>query len=389
MTDKNNLYLEYYFDIGRFITNSTDKTFIIKAVEIRKVIHNDLVLHLEEFSEEELEKIQEVDDLISIKSDYAYNFLESLNEPWWTIFVHEKDKYDWIWRAFAIACLATSQIILFDFALSFFKGGGNFSGILIILGQCGFGKLLIDNFRQSNKRIMFKVMNKMRIPSQWEWEIRCAIAIIFLILSIWVNLGVPSLYANQLNEQGADLIRQRQLIEAKAVFELSNSIYPDNSVTLHNLGFIEEYFQNYDQAIEYYRESIDYIYSVNNLAQIYLQKNEPDKAVQLLLFALKNDKHEPIVYHFLYKNLAKARLQQNLPDDAIKYSKLALQQDDRPEVFCLLGDAYKMKKDYPSEIGFRQECLIRTIKRPVLDREKNKAIRRINEIIQEFDSRND
>lgn len=380
------IYLEYIKFVGLIKKNNQlSNTDILQVIQIRKTLHKNLLINIEIFKESQLLSIQDCDDWLASQNDYLYSFFETLEEDWWELFKHHNDRLDWLWKLIALGSATTGQIILLEFSLSFFQGSGGLTGIILLITQCGFGKVLLDILKKKNRKFIERLMKLIRCSPQWEWELRCFISVLFLIGAIIIHSFVPKNYAHHLNTKASNLIRGRNFIEAQEILKLSNSIYPNNSITLHYLGFIKEYFQDFDDARMYYTESIDYIYSVNNLAQIYIVSNEYEKAVQLLLYGLKSNNHSDIVYHFLYKNLAKARLGQNFSEDAIKYLKIALKYDKQPEVFCLLGDAYEKKAEPENEIGFRQECLIQTWNKPEFDEQKNKSLRRINEITDEFE----
>lgn len=383
----NDIYNQYIKIVEKMQADKFENIPALKAIQIRKELHKVLSKDIAEFSEEELLHLQKCDKWLSLKNDYFYTFFSCLEEKWWHLFLHQNDRLDWLWKSIAIACSTTGQLILLEFSLSFFKGSGGLIGIILLISQCGFGKILFDNFQKKNQRFIERVVNLARCPVGWEWEIRCSLSALFLFGAIAIDLFVPAYYAKFLNSQASEAIKKREFITAQKVLKLSNSIYPNDSYTLHKLGFIEEYFQNFEEAKDYYIQSIEYVYSLNNLAQIYIQEGQNEKAVQLLLYGLKSDRHSNIVYHFLYKNLAKARLNQKLPEDTIKYINLALKYDNHPEAFCVLGDAYQQKNELATEMGFRQECLIRVKKRPEFDKQKNKSIRRIKEISNEFEEK--
>lgn len=323
-------------------------------------------------------KIKKIDKWLMLKNIYFYNEISQLQGKWFALVNSKNNEFDWLWRGLSLAFMAASQVILISFTSLFFSNNKILAGVLLLC-QFGLGKFVVDNLGDKHQYFFQKLVYYLKVPQEWEWEIIMVISFLIFGLSLGVNVYIPEAYSNYLNQQGEALIKERKYYEAQELFESANSIFPNNPQTLHYLGFLADLFQEKDKAEKYYRKSISNIYSLNNLARMYIKSGKYNEAVQLLLNGITVAEDNRTKY-YLYKNLGEARIGQGVFDEAIANLNKAISFEPRPEAFCLLGDVYEKQGDFVTELGFRQECFKKTQKKPELDSYRIKSLRRINEI---------
>ena len=160
----------------------------MSVIETRKYLHSEIIKSPLKFSEK-LEIILNTDNEMMeiINIDWVENFYEDLQKKeWWWVLVKQvdpHDRLDWLWKAIALSSLTAGQGIFLDFSMSFFAGNGTTTGVILILAQFGFGKLMLDNLNIKGKRVAQKLLKWLKIPNKWHWEVRCLFSTLFLILS--------------------------------------------------------------------------------------------------------------------------------------------------------------------------------------------------------------
>lgn len=351
---------------------------MILALKIRKKLQEQIDSDVSVFTEKQLERIKEIDRWLMLKDIYLYNEILSLQKNWFALIGSRNNRLDWLWKGLSLALMAASQVALISFTSLFFSNNKILAGVLLLC-QFGLGKFVVDNVEEKHQYVFQKLVYYFKVPQEWEWEIIMVISFLIFCLSFGVNVYVPEAYSNYLNQQGEALIKERKYYEAQELFESANSIFPNNPQTLHYLGFLADLFQEKDKAEKYYRKSISNIYSLNNLARMYIKSGKYNEAVQLLLSGITVAEDNRTKY-YLYKNLGEARIGQGVFDEAIANLNKAISLEPRPEAFCLLGDVYEKQGDFVTELGFRQECFRKVQKKPELDSYRIKSLRRINEI---------
>lgn len=153
----------------------------------------------------------------------------------------------------------------------------------------------------------------------------------------------------------------RQIARAKTNFERATKLDPDNAVAHYGLGSIYEELGKIEQAQAEYEIATQGEFSdaYNNLARLYILKQQSDKAAVLLNQGLIRVSNREVEYS-LRKNLGWARLEQKRYDEAKTQLKEAIQLTDdlkregklkqvQAAPYCLLAQVLEQQKNKLSE----------------------------------------
>ncbi|MCR4662486.1 MAG: hypothetical protein K5622_01200 [Endomicrobiaceae bacterium] len=126
--------------------------------------------------------------------------------------------------------------------------------------------------------------------------------------------------------RGAIYKNEEKLDEAEKDFSKSFSINKQNAYTVFHLGHLKQKQNKNEEAEKYYSliptSSVNYIATVNNLAVMYDNENQTDKAINLMQGVLAGNSF-PIPDYF-YNTLAVLYLKKNESDKALKYLDSAI-----------------------------------------------------------------
>lgn len=187
-----------------------------------------------------------------------------------------------------------------------------------ILGNIG-----LVYMRQGNKKKAIEVYNKAlnilnNVPDNEQKYLTEA--------GMYINIG--STYLDDNNEEAIDYFQKAQLIYKK--------IYPHNHPVignaLHHIGAAYYKLGLIDDAINYFKESLDYhadeLLGHNNLGVIYLDRKEFNLAIEHFTIALEiaeSTYYQPIDVALVYENLGNAYHEQDQEPLALTFYEKALQ----------------------------------------------------------------
>lgn len=110
--------------------------------------------------------------------------------------------------------------------------------------------------------------------------------------------------ASDLNKKGIELSKQGKYDEGKAAFLKSLEIEPNNPTIISNLGLINYYNYDYDNAIKFYKKSYEisdstYHTAAVNLALTYYYVKEFSKGIEITNYVIEHENDKvvlPIAY---------------------------------------------------------------------------------------------
>lgn len=271
-----------------------------------------------------------------------------------------KDPYGWLWGGCTIALLTVSLALSQDIATRFLTGApGAWSSIGAIapvaLALFASGGVLT----QVGQQILAAILAN-KVPKQRYWpRLKFGLAALLLVgLFAMHQAGLPH-FAKNFYQTGQVLYKEGQWATAQNHFERALSLTPDFPEAQFDLGVLYEDYQEYDQAQKQYLKAVQakYLPAYNNLARLYLRKDNNDEAAQLLRLALADPtlafvvQQEKDLEYVLRKNLGWVRLKQNRLAEAetelMEANKLNKTMNlSRPDAHCLLAQVLQ-KLDAP------------------------------------------
>jgi Tfp pilus assembly protein PilF len=270
-----------------------------------------------------------------------------------------KDALAWLWGGLTIAMLTISLALAQDIASRFTTDAPGVWSSLgaiapVVLTLFASGGALTNVGQQALERILAR-----RTTAQTNWaRIKFALALALALgLFLFHSIGLPRIAAAY-NQQGAEQFNAGDWASAQNNFHQALSLKPDYPEAQFNLGMMYEEYQQYDQARTEYLKATQggYLPAYNNLAQLYLQQGEPDRAATLLRQALSAPdlkQKGPELEYALYKNLGQVRLAQDRLPEAEAALREAIElgqslETPRPDAYCLLGQVLEQQAPLPN-----------------------------------------
>ena len=303
------------------------------------------------------DKLRQMEDLATWR--------KSFNPPdhhwWWHPPEPEEPQTSraWLWGGLTVAVLTINLALAQDIATRFLAGApgvwssvGAIAPVILALFASGgaltqVGQQLLESL-VSNQGVAKKTLPQIKFL--------LTVALLAGLFSLHY-LGLPR-FASYYNYQGEKLYEKGNWANAESHFQRALNLQPDFPQAQFNLGVLYEEYQEYDQAQNEYLKATqgDYLLAYNNLARLYLQNGDYDRATPLLRLALIDPElpqEDPEIEYVLRKNLGHVRLEQErLPEaetellEAVRIGEqLAM---PRPDAYCLLAQVLEKQGPIPA-----------------------------------------
>lgn len=190
-------------------------------------------------------------------------------------------------------------------------------------------------------------------PSRKRWWIIGGVTLVILALGfVGSRLVLPNM-AQSFAEKGLKQFEAGDRKNAESNYQWAIRLDPNNSKARLYLGVLYEEVQQLDQARTQYEVAArqDEFRAINNLARLYILKQQNDEASTLLLNTLKLEKKfdpetKDETKYAILKNLGWAKLQQGDYSSAGDYLEKAIAINNRlGAAHCLLAQVYDQLKD--------------------------------------------
>jgi len=283
------------------------------------------------------------------------NWRASLRPPskawWWSLDSDAPpdpaDRFDWLWSALAVLCLAASLSLMAEISKRFLSGGPDVWGAFATLFQATLTLLAAGGaLTKAGREAVERILSNLKVPghSRQEWKLVMVIALLVAMFGLW--FGLPSI-ARIYNDRGYKHREAGRLTSALYDLKRAISLNPDYPHAHYNLGLVyEDLLDTKSAQVEYQVAmlgGLDAAY--NNLARLYILQGDPSEAVSLLLSGLRKAQSTSVRYAML-KNLGWARLTQKRYDEAIATLHEAVSlTPESAAARCLLAQALEGQGD--------------------------------------------
>jgi len=276
----------------------------------------------------------------NLKSERFAEWRESLNPPsdawWWWLDnfapVHPLDRLDNLWNLISVVCWSVNISLLVNIASRFLSSGVGLVGVATVALPSVLALLQIGGeFTKAGREEFEKMLVSLKIPKEWQQEVKLAISLLFSLALCTLWLKLPDISKIYLRE-GVIKFNENKLSDAEQNFSMALSLDNGNPDIHYNLASLYESLGQDENAVKSYLlalpSGLPDVY--NNLARMYIKEEKYGEAVNLLLQGLDKIKDTPpdeldnlLVYN-LNKNLGWARFQQERYEEAQKYLTVAI-----------------------------------------------------------------
>jgi len=351
------LVAEYSRAISKLFQKERDEYIEVNILQIRKQIH--VQLNLDFFSYRSIwPQIDKQDHLL-------------LNTPIQPLIAQIRAEEDWcqideclnrqnnsFTDNISNLLIGISEIVLATFTSSFFFSGtkeGLLAGATLVLGQSWTGLKLIRG-----STAFETITRKLGLPYQKIANLKLFVSLFICSISLTTTILAPVYTSNWLNDQARRQIQKTSFGKAERYLNISLAIYPENNDEANHLkGFIEDYLHNPTIAKEYYRKSIGYLPSINNLARILLEEGKIKEAVPLFLqVVVKSHKSgDTDLKSYALKNLGIAFFKEGrLVESAISFEDSIELNPTQYEAYCYLGQIRDRQNQPELANSFWEKC---------------------------------
>ncbi len=278
------------------------------------------------------------------------NSMNPAPDAWWWWFNPPsdwRDRYDWLWGALCVPLMTLSGALLFDLSGRFLAGGIDTFGALTVVSQSILTLLTASGtFTKSGEAGIERVLNRFDVPSYHLQEVKFALALLLFLGLFGIRSSLPSI-AKVYLQQATKAQQEKQLVLAQIYYQRALQLDSANPQAQYALGTLYEMLQNPDAAQSVYQIAAQSGFkpAMNQLARLYLLKNQPDKAVSLLINSVDQGDAADIQYA-THKNLGWARFQQNWYAAAKTELRAAIAIHPRQaDAHCLLAQVLSSKKN--------------------------------------------
>lgn len=283
-------------------------------------------------------------------------------DAWWWWFEPAgdwRDRYDWLWSALCVPMMATSGALLLDLSGRFLSGGIDTFGALTVVSQSLLALLTASGtFTKSGEAGIENTLRRFHIPTYHLQEVKFLLALALLLGLFGTRSLLPNIAAGYL-KQAIKAQQEKHLVLAQTYYQRALKLDPTHSQVHYYLGTLHEALQNSEEAQAAYQIAVrsGSEPAVNQLARLYLIKNQPDKAVSLLVNSIDQVQDADVKYA-LHKNLGWARFQQNWLTEAKTELQSAISINAKAaDAHCLMAQVLSDQKHLPDAKLEWQRCL--------------------------------
>jgi tetratricopeptide (TPR) repeat protein len=294
--------------------------------------------------------------------------LQPEEKAWWwwldrVVVEHPLNRLDGGWRLLMVAGWTANITLMVNLAARFLSGGVGLAEVAAIAVPSVLGVLQVGSeFTKSGKEEFDRFLGVIRVPQQWQEEIKLVITLGILVGLCGLWLQLPEFSKIQ-SREGLKSYQGGELGDAEQIFQKAISLDSDNADAHYNLGNLKEDLQQFDVAKKEYLIAIagNFPDAYNNLARLYLKEKKYPEAAALLrqgidLLKERQDRQEKIdlkVQYDLHKNLGWVRLEQKRYDEAEDFLMTAVALGSSPEAresvnpssaHCLLAQVLERQK---------------------------------------------
>jgi tetratricopeptide (TPR) repeat protein len=268
------------------------------------------------------------------------------NESWWWFLEvppNKWDRFDWLWGALTILCLTISLGLLADISSRFLSGGPDTWASMAVVGQSMLALLAAGGaLTLAGREAVKRILTSWNVPEYMWQEAKFVLALGLMAILIFSRLSLPEIAVGY-NNRGLQNYVDGNLTSARFDYQRAIKLNPDYIEAHYNLALLYEDLQQTDDAEKEYLAAVqgglDAAY--NNLARLYILKQNYGAAVPLLKQGLFRTKDDAVKYD-LYKNLGWARLGQARYEEAVAELQSAIALgEDRAAAHCLLAQAFE------------------------------------------------
>ena len=246
----------------------------------------------------------------------------------------------------ALLIMAASISLTFEIARRFLSSGATFIGVFTTVSSALLALLGGGAFTRAGRQGVERIVALFKIKRRHMPFVKISLAFVLLLFIFAINRSLPAI-AVLFNNHALDLQQSRQFAGAIDNYLLAVNLDPNYVDSYYNLAGAYEDVQEYDKAIETYRQVhvvAPYGYfnlarSYNNLARLYIvQRDDAAGALRLLNTAFNLNPVEPDIQYALHKNRGWTYLNMQLLGPAETDLREAIKIDNsRPAAHCLLA----------------------------------------------------
>lgn len=300
---------------------------------------------------------------------------ESLSPPdsaWWWKFpqpLDPRDRFDWFWNGFTLACLTASLSLLVDISSKFFKNGPDLFGSFAVISQSVLALLASGSALTQAGRQVTETLLQQSGFSRYRWnEAKSAIAGSLLLLLVLVHTNLPTI-ASWYSHWGKQNVQAGEMSSAQDNYQRSLQLNPNNAKTHYSLGTVYDSLNKTEQAAAQYQLAVKggvpqaYI----RMSRLYILNGQPNEAVALLMAGREkinatasnlapgvSDSSQTLSYDY-YTNLGWANWKQSAFPAATAALQQAIKIDpNQAAAHCLLAQVWDAQNK-PSQTEW-QSC---------------------------------
>jgi tetratricopeptide (TPR) repeat protein len=267
---------------------------------------------------------------------------------WWYLSepVHRLDRHDWLWNTLTVIALTASGSLLVDISGKFLTGGPGLLGSFTVLSQSVMTVATAGGvLTQQGRRIIEQAIASLGIKRPLWQETKLGLSLLLLAVLMGFRSSLPQIAA-ALTNRGEVAQESGDYSEAETAYKRAIALDKDNVQARYKLGVVYDDLARPEAAEEQFLFAVNdgYLPANNDLALLYLENDEPDKAAALLTQALEQIEDSPDTAALradLWINLGWARFQQG---------RLAEAQESLQRGLALGSDELQATPDLSSEL---------------------------------------
>ncbi|WP_008311904.1 tetratricopeptide repeat protein [Leptolyngbya sp. PCC 6406] len=242
---------------------------------------------------------------------------------WWFLDppIHPLDRYDWLWSTLTVVALTGSGSLLVDISSRFLSGGPGLWGSFVVISQSvatlgTAGGVLT----QTGRQLIENAIATTGIQRPLWQETKLGLSLLLLLTLAGFRTSLPYL-AERLTHQGETVQTEGNYPKAESSYKRAIALDPNNAEARYQLAGVYESLGRSDTAEEQLLLAVNsgFLPAYNQLALLYLNNDNPDKAAALLTQALEEIGDSPNTLALradLLTSLGWARFQQHRYQEA-------------------------------------------------------------------------